>query len=396
MTSLIRYARITISELLEGWETRHRGALLRSLVRWWTAAGSVGRHRTSVAALRSLLLSGALGTWYTRRDERSVRRETAIELAAALNTALEMLRVLRLGFAIDAWLAQHEAESARRARLDGRALLLWSERARVAILAAWRTWRTRAHASSRANRWLTLADGHRILQALGCATPRWRTLQLNTALERRRGVVFVRPSPSPHLVRPLSRAPPATLQLNTALALPDSRSPSRSPPPRSPPPPQREYHYCGAALPTNPVWSRQPRPLPPWRPPDLSGGDLLDRLVVMHQLLGQPALSPPALSRAAALTVAGRGGGGGGALAEGAVGAPAPFRQVAAPLAPRLAQFRHDSDSSSAAPLAPRLAPPHAAPAQHPPARSVDSLRASFAGELLLHTAAQRQHRPVK
>ena len=158
MTSLIRYARITISELLEGWETRHRGALLRSLVRWWTAAGSVGRHRPSVAALRSLLLSGALGTWYPRRDERSARREAAIELAAALNTALEMVRVLRLGFAIDAWLAQHEAESARRARLDGRALLLWSERARVAILAAWRTWRTRAHASSRANRWLTLAE----------------------------------------------------------------------------------------------------------------------------------------------------------------------------------------------------------------------------------------------
>jgi hypothetical protein len=204
-------------------------------------------------------------------------------------------------------------------------------------------------------------------------------------------------------VRPLARAPPA-LALNTAL--PDD---SRSPPPRSPPPTPREYHYCGGALPTNPVWSRQPRPLPPWRPPDLSGGDLLDRLVVMHQLLGQPSLSPPALSRAAALTAAGRGGGGGwgwgggagaggggGGLAEGAVGAPAAFRPVAAPLAPRLAQFRHESVSSSAVPLAPRLAPPQAAPAQYQPARSVDSIRASFAGELLLHTAAmtatQRQH----
>ena len=180
------------------------------------------------------------------------------------------------------------------------------------------------------------------------------------------------------------------------MALPDY---SRSPPPRLPPPTPREYHYCGGALPTNPVWSRQPRPLPPWRPPDLSGGDLLDRLVVMHQLLGQPSLSPPALSRAAALTAAGRGGGGGGGgggLAEGAVGAPAAFRPVAAPLAPRLAQFRHESVSSSAVPLAPRLAPPHGAPAQYQPTRSIDSLRASFAGELLLHTAAQRQHRPVK
>ena len=218
-------------------------------------------------------------------------------------------------------------------------------------------------------------------------------------------------------MRPLARAPPA-LALNPALP-DDSRSTRRSPPPRSPPPTPREYHYCGGALPTNPVWSRQPRPLPPWRPPDLSGGDLLDRLVVMHQLLGQPSLSPPALSRAAALTAAGRGGGGGGGggggSVEGAVGAPAAFRPVAAPLAPRLAQFRHDSVSSSAAPLAPRLAqfrhesvsssavplaprlaPPHAAPAQYQPARSVDSIRASFAGELLLHTAAmtatQRQH----
>ena len=78
---------------------------------------------------------------------------------------------------------------------------------------------------------------------------------LNTALAHRRALntalVAGRPSPSPPLVRPLARAPPA-LALNTAL--PDDS--------RSPPPTPREYHYCGGALPTNPVWSRQPRPLP--------------------------------------------------------------------------------------------------------------------------------------
>jgi hypothetical protein len=265
------------NELLEAWGARHRGCLLWRMKHWRSAALGTRRLLKPAAALRSHALSGALFTWQARREERLERREDAIELAASLSTARATICVRRLSAAIDAWRVRHTADRSHHARHSRRAHLLWKQRVRVALTAACATWNLRAQASSRANRWLSLADGHHILHTLAKATVRWSTF----LYERRRALIterVVRPSPSPPVVRPLAPAPPA-------LALPASRSPSRSPPLRSlqsPPP---------TDVVTDVVSSRQPCPLPSWRPSDLSADRLLDQLVVLHETLSTESAS---------------------------------------------------------------------------------------------------------
>ena len=260
------------NELLEAWGARHRGCLLWRMKHWRSAALGTRRLLKPAAALRSQALSGALFTWQARREERLERREDAIELAASLSTARAAICVRRLSAAIDAWRVRHTADRSHHARHSRRAHLLWRELARVALTVACATWKVRAKASSRANRCLILADGHHILRTLAKATVRWRTF----LYQRRRALIterVVRPSPSPPLARPLAPPPPT-------LVLPASRSPSRSPPLKSllsPPP-------------SNVVSTRQPCPLPSWRPSDLSVDRLLDQLVVLHETLStEPA-----------------------------------------------------------------------------------------------------------
>jgi hypothetical protein len=270
------------NELLEAWGARHRGCLLWRMKHWRSAALGTRRLLKPAAALRSHALSGALFTWQARREERLERREDAIELAASLSTARAAICVRRLSAAIDAWRVRHTADRSHHARHSRRAHLLWKQRVRVALTAACATWNLRAQASSRANRWLSLADGHHILHTLAKATVRWSTF----LYERRRALIterVVRPSPSPPVVRPLAPAPPA-------LALPASRSPSRSPPLRSlqsPPPTDVVTDVVSSYV----ASSRQPCPLPSWRPSDLSADHLLDQLVVLHETLSTESAS---------------------------------------------------------------------------------------------------------
>ena len=390
------HAELARRALVVLFEARHCSGLRWRWHAWRSHTARTVRHGAMVRALRARLLLSGLESWLRWREALADDTERSMLLAAAAVSAVEALRIRRLSLALDAWSRRHESERAKRARLAGRRDLLIEAKARVALIARWAVWRHRAFASSRANRWITLAAGHCLLRTLAIACHRWRSLHA-----ARHRALAAMPSP---LVSSAARAPPLPPPPPPpppAVVVPSSRTPS---PPKSPLPRlhqgKHQGEYRGGQLPTNPAWSQQPRPLPPWRAPELSGGDLLDRIVVMHQLLAQPSLSPPALHRSASHVEqhetshetshetrrrAER-------EARPPPMPPPPVMALAPPLASPScshgAYFRGLSSQRLAREgMDPLVAAAAVAPGYTGDGHRVDALRASFAGELLLQTA---------
>ena len=254
--------------------------------------------------------------------------------------------------AIESWDRRAAMRVARSARLQSTSDQIYRSRRRAALCSWLPNWRGHARQLSRARRWLRLAEGHHLLSCAGRACRRWRALlhsrrlALATASKPSPPVAVrdvrgrptpMRPTPMrppPPVATPQSASPspplarPELARLELARPGPHSvRGASRAEPSRAAPSApcgvrgDRDLESCGlrgdrdlgpcglrgatweASLPGAGDRLRSLGAPHGGSGNGLSGGDLLDRIVVMHQLIKQPAQSPAAKSLALADTL---------------------------------------------------------------------------------------------
>ena len=267
-------ASVCIEEALRTWQIRYRNGLVSRWNEWRAMTSTSRRQCTWKARMRRLFAHNAVIQWRMFLVNAAGRRENRIVLSATTALARDTLTQQKLAVSIDTWFHWHERERARRARLEGRCHLFLSERGHALLGASWGTWSHRAHLTSRANRWLTLAEGHHILVSMARACARWRHV-----LHDRSAAIAARPSPPRDGAKPYFQpcVPPP-------VAVPTSRSPS--PPNERSFLPPRASHGDARTHSRSPLLGRHVA-----GQPELSLGDLLDRMVVVHQLLEQAPAS---------------------------------------------------------------------------------------------------------